>query len=212
MRGYSEALADGAIETDEAAATITRESLRLERLVGDLLDLARLNRSEFSIYPSALDLGEVAREALHRYQTQAEAFGIALELAGERPAPAVGDHDRVLQVVSNLLENALRITPTGGTVRILTGPGALTVEDNGPGLVPDELPHAFERFFLYSRYGKERRVGTGLGLAIVKELVVGMGGSVAVTSEPDVSTRFTIRLPASASEVLPTAYASRIEV
>ena len=71
----------------------------------------------------------------------------------------------------------------------------LTIEDTGPGLAPDELPRAFERFFLYSRYGSERSVGTGLGIAIVKELIDGMRGTVTVTSEPGVGTSFTVRLP-----------------
>jgi len=72
----------------------------------------------------------------------------------------------------------------------------LTVEDTGPGLLPDELPRAFERFFLHSRYGRERSVGTGLGLAIVKELTEGMGGSVAVDSSAGGLTKFVVRLPA----------------
>src|SRR5439155_11251362 len=98
---------------------------------------------------------------------------------------------------SNLVENALRLTPPGGVVRLLAEPGSIAVEHTGPGLQPDELPRAFERFFLYSRYGGERPVGTGLGLAIVKELVEGMHGTVEVEveSEPDRLTRFVVRLP-----------------
>jgi signal transduction histidine kinase len=105
----------------------------------------------------------------------------------------------VLQIVSNLVENALRLTPAGGTVRIVTAPGELRVEDTGPGLKAEELPRAFERFYLYSRYGRERPVGTGLGLAIVKELASGMGGSVAASSAPGELTVFTVRLPRSST-------------
>ena len=101
----------------------------------------------------------------------------------------------MLQIVSNLVENALRLTPAGGSVRIVTAPGSIRVEDTGPGLQPEELERAFERFYLHSRYGRERPVGTGLGLAIVKELAEGMGGSVAVESTPASSTVFTVRLP-----------------
>ena len=107
--------------------------------------------------------------------------------------------DRVLQIVSNLVENALRLAPAGGSVRIVTGPGELRVEDNGPGLKPEELERAFERFYLYSRYGRERPVGTGLGLAIVKELAQGMGGSVGASSAPGQLTVFTVRLPLAAA-------------
>ncbi len=84
-------------------------------------------------------------------------------------------------------------------MRVLARPGAVTVEDTGPGLRPEELPRAFERFFLYERYGGERPVGTGLGLAIVKELTERMGGSVEVRSEPGRGASFLVRLPASAA-------------
>jgi signal transduction histidine kinase len=195
VRGYSEALADGTIAPREVADTIGKEALRLERLVGDLLDLARVSQSEFSIHCAEIDLDEVACETLQRFQAQAKSFDVRLEYVSSGAAPALGDHDRLLQVASNLIENALRVTPVGGTVRIAVAPGTLTVEDTGPGLAPDELPRAFERFFLYSRYQSERPVGTGLGLAIVRELVDGMNGTVTVTSELGSGTNFTVRLP-----------------
>ena len=102
----------------------------------------------------------------------------------------------MLQVVSNLVENALRLTPRGGEVRVVVEPGTLRVEDTGPGLEEDDRAHAFERFYLHSRFGRERPVGTGLGLAIVKELTQAMGGTVEVASEPGRLTVFTVRLPA----------------
>jgi two-component system, OmpR family, sensor kinase len=197
IRGYAEGLAEEALPADEAAATIATEAQRLERLVQDLLDLARMNRSEFSVHSEPIDLAAAAHEAVRRYRPQADGFGVELEAVANGAAPALADGDRTLQVVSNLVENALRLTPRGGRVRVLAQPGALTVEDTGPGLQPDELPRAFDRFFLHSRYGKERPVGTGLGLAIVKQLVEGMEGSVAVESEPGRSTRFIVQLPAA---------------
>ncbi|MGD0167915.1 MAG: HAMP domain-containing sensor histidine kinase [Gaiellaceae bacterium] len=212
VRGYSEALADGAIAPAAAAETIGTEALRLERLVGDLLDLARVSRSEFSIRSGRLDLGDVAREALARFQTQAEAFGIQLEIASNGPAPALGDYDRVLQVASNLIENAIRITPPGGSVRISVAPGTLSVEDTGPGLAPEEVAHAFERFYLYSRYGRDRAVGTGLGLAIVKELVDGMGGTVSVASKPGAGTSFSVRLPLDGETTEATTGPTRTDI
>jgi two-component system sensor histidine kinase BaeS len=112
----------------------------------------------------------------------------------DAPAPAIGDADRVLQVVSNLVENALRLTPPGGEVRVVAAPGVLRVEDTGPGLAETDTERAFERFYLHERYGVERRVGTGLGLAIVKELTLAMGGSVDVESRPGRLTVFTVRL------------------
>ena len=194
IRGYAEGLADGAFGPDEAAATIAQEATRLERLVGDLLDLARMNRSEFSIHRAPLDLAIVATEVVQRYESQARAFDVTLEAFAPAQAPALGDGDRILQVASNLVENALRLTPPSGIVRVSAEPGVLTVDDSGPGLAPEDLPRAFDRFYLYSRYGAERPVGTGLGLAIVKELTEGMGGSVEVESDRGRGARFTVRL------------------
>jgi signal transduction histidine kinase len=211
IRGYSEGLAEGAVPVEEAADTILAEATRLERLVRDLLDLARMNRSEFSIHSEPIDLADAAREAVRRYAGQARAFGVTLEAVADGPAPALGDADRTLQVVSNLVENALRLTPQGGVVRVGAEPGTVTVEDTGPGLKPQDLPLAFERFYLHSRYGRERPVGTGLGLAIVKELTAGMGGTVEVQSRPGRGATFTIRLPRPSDPALdlPPAYAGR---
>ncbi len=196
--GYAEGLADGTVDVDAAAATIAKEAARLDRLVRDILDLARMNKHEFSVRSEAVDLAEVATECRRRHEAQAAAFGIELALETDDDAEARGDADRLLQALSNLVENALRISPAGGTVRIVARPGLLAVEDEGPGLRPDEIPRAFERFFLYSRYAGSRPVGTGLGLAIVDELARAMDGVVDVRSRPG-STCFSIRLPAASS-------------
>ena len=207
IRGYAEAVGDGAVEPREAAATVAGEARRLERLVHDLLDLARMNRTDFSVHNSEIDLAEVAEDAVRRYQQQADSFGVVLQSVSDAPAPAIGDADRVLQVVSNLVENALRLTPPGGEVRVVAASGVLRVEDTGPGLAEADTERAFERFYLHERYGLERRVGTGLGLAIVKELTLAMGGSVDVESHPGTLTVFTVRLGvpvgAPARETLP---------
>jgi two-component system sensor histidine kinase BaeS len=205
IRGYAEAVEDGALDAREAAATVAFEARRLERLVHDLLDLARMNRTDFSVRNTEIDLAEVAEDAVRRYQPQAESFGVALYAVGNGSAPAIGDADRVLQVVSNLVENALRLTPADGEVRVVTTPGVLRVEDTGPGIAETDTEHAFDRFYLHERYGRERPVGTGLGLAIVKELTLAMGGSVDVESRPGVPTVFTVRLgvPVESRETLP---------
>ncbi|HEY7694329.1 MAG TPA: HAMP domain-containing sensor histidine kinase [Gaiellaceae bacterium] len=200
IAGYAEALREGAVTADDAAETIAAEAERLSRLVGDLLDLARMNRTDFAVHPTEIDLAEVAGDAVRRYDQQAASFGVSLAAISDGPAPAVADADRVLQVVSNLVENALRLTPPGGEVRVVSEPGRLRVEDTGPGLAGDDREHAFERFYLHSRYGRERPVGTGLGLAIVKELTQAMGGSVEVASEPGRLTVFTVHLAVPAAE------------
>jgi two-component system, OmpR family, sensor kinase len=194
IRGFAEAMREGAIEADEGAPTIEAEAARLERLVRDLLDVARMNRSEFHVERNPIDLARVASEAARRYGPQAETFGVTLELDTNGGAPALGDEERALQIASNLVENALRVTPPDGRVVVRASAGELTVEDTGPGLAQDELAHAFERFYLWSRYGGTRKVGTGLGLAIVKQLTEQMGGTVDVVSAPG-ATRFTVRLP-----------------
>jgi two-component system sensor histidine kinase BaeS len=206
IRGYAEAVEDGAVDAREAAATVASEARRLERLVRDLLDLARMNRTDFSVHNTEIDLAEVADDAVRRYEQQAEAFGVALHASSDGAAPALADADRVLQIVSNLVENALRLTPPGGEVRVVAAPGILRVEDTGPGLAEADTEHAFERFYLHERYGLERKVGTGLGLAIVKELTLAMGGDVDVESRPDTLTVFTVRLrvpKVAARETLP---------
>ncbi len=178
IRGYAEALDDGALPDGEAAAVIETESARLERLVGDLLESARMRKSAFTVRSETVDLAEVAREVARRYEGAARDAGLALNLELAPGSLATADHDRVLQVVSNLVENAVRCTPAPGSVKIGTSPGLVCVADSGRGLTSDDLPHAFERFYLYSRYGHDRPVGTGLGLAIVKELTEAMGGAV----------------------------------
>src|SRR2546423_3855433 len=203
IRGWAEALGEGAVDAHDAAETVAAEAARLERLVRDLLDLARMNRTDFSVHPSEIDLAEVAADAVRRYHQQAAAFGVELVAVSDGGrAPAVADADRALQVVSNLVENALRLTPRGGEVRVVTAPGELRVEDTGPGLQQEERERAFERFYLHERYGHERPVGTGLGLAIVKELTQAMGGRVDVASDPDRLTAFTVRLPVSVSDTV----------
>jgi two-component system, OmpR family, sensor kinase len=196
IRGYGEALAEEAIAPAEAARVIATEAGRLERLVADLLELARVGREDFAVRRQPVDLAEVVRQAVDRHRPQAR------ELSVELSAPPVpegswvqGDEDRILQALSNLIENALRLTPAGGTVEVGARPGELTVRDTGPGLEPQDIPRAFERFYLHGRYRSERPVGSGLGLAIVRELVSAMGGSVEASTPVGGGAQFAIRLP-----------------
>ena len=192
IRGYAEGLGEGAFEPGEAARVIATESGRLERLVRDLLDLARMNRSEFSVRSEAVDLAEIAREAVRRHEPTARGLGVDLRaVAGE--AWVTGDADRILQIASNLVENALRETPGGGAVTVETDGTRLVVSDTGPGIPAEDLPHAFERFYLYDKIGRDRLIGSGLGLAIVQQLANAMGGTVDVESSA-AGTRFTVTL------------------
>jgi two-component system sensor histidine kinase BaeS len=192
IRGYSEGLADGAFEAEEASRIISLEASRLERLVRDLLDVARMNRSEFSVQREPVDLAEVAREAVRRHEVAAQEFGVALAAVGDETW-VDADADRALQVASNLVENALRETPAGGAVTVRAEPGRLLVTDTGPGIKAEDIPHAFERFYLYDKADKDRPLGSGLGLAIVKQLATAMGGDVSVQSSES-GTTFEVRL------------------
>jgi two-component system sensor histidine kinase BaeS len=192
IRGYAEGLAEGAFDADEAARVIGIEGERLERLVRDLLDLARMNRAEFSVRSEPVDLAEVAREVVRRHGAKARELGVALAAAGDE-SWIVGDTDRVLQIASNLVENALRETPAGGAVTVTSHGAELVVADTGPGIAPEDLPRAFERFYLYDKVGRDRPVGSGLGLAIVRQLATAMGGTVGVESGAG-GTRFTVTL------------------
>jgi signal transduction histidine kinase len=196
IRGYAEGLADGAVPAAEAGAVIERQSARLERLVGDLLDLARLDQRTFAVSTGPVDLAAAARQAVEAHAAQARELGVALTADAGRPAAAAADADRVAQILSNLVENAIRCTPEGGSVSVSARPGRLQVSDSGPGLAAADLPRAFERFYLHERYGTDRPVGTGLGLAIVKQLAEAMGGDVSVRSAPGAGTAFTVTLPA----------------
>jgi two-component system sensor histidine kinase BaeS len=205
IRGHAEGLSDGVVAADRAGGVIEREARRLERLIRDLLDLARLRRRSFSIVSQPVDLGEIALEAMSRYEPQSHAFGVGLDAAVEPGAGALADPDRTLQALSNLVENALRCTGSGGTVRIVASPGRLDVEDDGPGIAAGDLEQAFERFYLWDRYGADRPVGTGLGLAIVAELMQAMGGEVQVASEPGAGSTFTLLLPPAAPPPRPSS-------
>jgi signal transduction histidine kinase len=205
VRGYAEGIADGTVKPAEGAAVIGAESARLERLVGDLLESGRMRKSAFTVRRDDVDLAAVAEDVARRYEATARDAGLTLLISTEACGGAVADHDRVLQVASNLVENAIRCTPAPGTVTITTAPEAITVSDTGRGLTSDDLPRAFERFYLYTRYGTDRPVGTGLGLAIVKELTEAMGGEVSVSSAVGVGTAFRVALPAAAGSAAPAA-------
>jgi two-component system sensor histidine kinase BaeS len=194
IRGYAEAIREEAVRPQEAASVIGAEAVRLERLVRDLLELARLDRREFEVSRGPVDLSVVAAEAVRRHAPEAREFGVELVVVPADAASGMGDEGRLLQVVSNLVENALRVTPAGGRVVVRAERGGLHVSDTGPGIAAEDLPNAFDRFFLYRKYGGDRQVGSGLGLTVVKELVEAMGGSVSVSSTEGVGTTFSVRL------------------
>ena len=199
--GYAEAIADGAVEGRDAqkraAEIIAAEARRLERLVADLLDLARLDAHEFSLTPRPVDAAEVVGEAVEAFHPSARELGVMLAVDGPATAPVDADPERLGQIVANLVENALKYADERVTVGVSAENGTLEVrvDDDGPGIDPADLPHVFERLYT-SRTAPGRKVGTGLGLAIVHELSAAMGGTTDVRALDGQGTRFVVRIPA----------------
>jgi two-component system sensor histidine kinase BaeS len=201
IKGYSEALVDGAIETDaeraRAARVIEAEARRLERLVADLLDLARLDARQFSLSARSVDAAETVRTAVDAFAPAAADLGITLEVDGPESLPAEADPERLAQIVANLVENALKFATSSIVVdlRVTEGDLDVRVRDDGPGILPADLPHVFERLYV-SRTAPGRSLGTGIGLAIVRELAGAMGGQAwADVAADGVGATFVVRLP-----------------
>ncbi len=192
IRGFAEALSEGkAPDPAHAAGIISAEARRLERLVGDLLELAKLDARRFSLDVRGTDVAEVVADTAEGFRPAAETAGVHLSVGHERGAAAAADPDRLAQVLANLIENALKFAHSTITV----GSDGLTawVEDDGPGIPEADLPQVFEPFWQSSR-APAREAGTGLGLAIVAELVAAMGGTVRAEPLPAGGTRMVVTL------------------
>ncbi|MCL7456446.1 HAMP domain-containing histidine kinase [Micromonospora sp. MSM11] len=207
IRGYAEALADGVIGPADAAGagrTVLAEAQHLDRLVSDLLALARLEAADFPLEPVPVDLARLAADAGRTWADRCAAVGVPFRVeAPDGAVPAYTDPGRIRQVVDGLLENALRVVPPGAPVVLAVRPagadpaagGVVEVRDGGPGLTDDDLAVAFERGALHQRYRGVRKVGSGLGLALAAGLVRRLGGEVAAGHAPEGGAAFTVRLP-----------------
>jgi two-component system OmpR family sensor kinase len=203
VKGYAEALADGVVPAAAVEATghvLLAESSRLERLVSDLLDLARLGAEDFRIDITRLDLVVLVRQAALVWSDRCAREGVEFRL--EVPSAAVvvdTDPTRVRQIIDGLAENALRVTPSGQPIVFSVGAtwseAVLQVRDGGPGLTEDDCHVAFDRSALYDRYRGVRRVGTGVGLALVAGLTARLGGRASAGRSPEGGACFTITLP-----------------
>ena len=204
IRGYGEAIADGtAGDHEQAAEVIVSEAVRLERLVGDLLDLARLDAREFTLEYRLTDVVAVGQEVCAGFARHAAERDLELQVVSEQPVTAWCDPIRVAQVVANLVQNALKFADS--LVRVeyrAEGRGeearaVITVEDDGPGISEEDWPHVFERLYVARHTPQPRESGSGLGLTIVAQLTEAMGGTVSVSARRPTGTRFTVVLPAS---------------
>ena len=204
IRGYAEAIAEGTAPDPAAAAgVITSESRRLERLVRDLLELARLDARRFSLDVRSTDVAEVVTETADGFRPAADEAGVVLTVdAPDGAGSASADPDRLAQVVANLIENAMKFAATRIDVAVSSADGAgvaVAVTDDGPGIPADDLPHVFERFYSSHRTAA-REVGSGLGLAIVAELVTAMGGTVRAENTGAGGARVVVTLRPWASQ------------
>jgi two-component system sensor histidine kinase BaeS len=209
IRGFGEALSDGAIDDPaRAGGIITNEAHRLERLVGDLLELGRLGAGAFTLAMTTVRLDDVVGGTAEALAPAAASAGVTLTGPGPSDAAAQADPDRLAQVVANLLENALAYASSRVEVAVVQrdGRNGFVVDDDGPGIAGEEQAAVFARHYRSDR-AQGRHIGTGLGLAIVGELVAAMGGTVTVTSPRPgdlPGTRFEVLLRPASSAATPS--------
>ncbi|RMH81076.1 MAG: HAMP domain-containing protein [Actinomyces sp.] len=199
IRGWGEALADGAVDDPvQAGRRVEAEARRLERLVTDLLLLARLESRSFDFTPRRVDAGELVADAVAAFEHEATERGV--EIGVEVPAhatPVLVDPDRYAQIVTNLVGNACRFADhrVRVVVHLAAGGVHLAVGDDGPGIADEDLPHVFERLYVATRNPKVAESGSGLGLAIVRELTEAMGGRVVARRSALGGAEFVVSFP-----------------
>jgi two-component system phosphate regulon sensor histidine kinase PhoR len=205
IQGYLETLLGGALEDPEHARRFleiaVRHTERLSRLLSDLTDLSNIELGRVRLEREALRVDEVVDSVLAILRARAEGGGVTLVSAVPADTPPVlADHDRLAQILVNLVDNAVKYTPAGGKVTVRATAGAdgrveIAVEDTGIGIPAADLPRITERFYRVDRARSRELGGTGLGLAIVKHLVIAHEGTLAIESEPGRGTTVRVGLP-----------------
>ena len=202
LDGYLEGLEDGVVEPSAQTWSLLRaETARLTRMVNDLSELWRAEAHQLPLRIDAVDAAEVARDVGARFAPQAGPRGIAIELP-QGSAVGMADRDRLAQILSNYLSNAMRHAPDGSTVRVAAATTPthvrVSVTDEGPGLAPDQLEAVFERFYRVDPARSRAGGGSGIGLAIVRALAEAMGGqSWAESAGAGRGATFLVELPAA---------------
>jgi two-component system, OmpR family, sensor histidine kinase BaeS len=204
LRGYLEALRDGVMQPDpELFASLHEETLLQQRIVDDLLYLARAEAGDLVYHRELMDLGEFAASCVVAHQPSALPAGVDLSVSVDADLSVVADADRLRQVLGNLISNAVRATAAGGTVLVRVDRtvyhdepmAAMQVADTGSGIRAEDLPRVFDRFWRADSARGRAASGSGLGLAIVRQIVGDHGGRVTVESTPGQGSVFTVVLP-----------------
>jgi two-component system phosphate regulon sensor histidine kinase PhoR len=209
IQGYAEMLAEETHHDD--AVVILTHARRMSKLVEDLLALSRLEARSLDLKPRPIALAPFIARALQLVRPQAEAKTLTLaQETADGPPELHTDEEALLQILVNLLDNAVKYTPAGGRVTVLArrepdGRAALAVQDTGPGIPPEHLPRLFERFYRVDKARSRELGGTGLGLAIVKHLADRLGGEAYVVSGPGEGTEAGVRLPVGPGAGVDTA-------
>jgi two-component system phosphate regulon sensor histidine kinase PhoR len=221
LRTFNQLLMEGAADDPDARTEFLESSQgqieRLDWLAQNLLELSKLDSGLVLLDLRPDDLRAAVESATHQHDALAERRGVDVQLdLPSRPIRIRHDPPRIGQVVANLVGNAVKFTPRGGTVRVSVEPTAdgarIDVVDTGVGIDPSELPHIFERFYRGSRANEARGSGSGLGLAIVRSIVDIHGGSVSVESGAGSGSRFTVHLPQDPRSVEGSPAAERTNV
>ncbi len=208
--GYVELLLDresGDIseEQERYLQVVSRNSHRLQRLVGDLLFIARYHAGKFDIDRTPIDVGALGRECVVAGLPTAEGGGVELVCTAKEPVVMSGDKLRIAQLLDNLVSNALKFTPRGGRVEVRARQegDAIVIEvaDTGSGIAAEQQEHLFERFFRTPQATKQAIQGTGLGLAISRAIVEAHGGEIGVESAENVGTTFRVTFPQAAARL-----------
>ena len=202
IRGMVEPLIDDVLDTEEEKKNnyriIYRETLRLEKLIGEMLDLSRLQDGRVRVEVEPMNPACVARRAVAAMRNIADEAGVGMELNAENGIVCMGNEDRAIQTLVILIDNAVSFTPSGGSVTVSVRRDAekayLSVRDTGAGIEPQHLPYIWERFYKADK-SRMRTTGTGLGLAIAKRVVELMGGEIGVKTEVGKGAEFTVSLP-----------------
>jgi signal transduction histidine kinase len=205
LRGYLEGLSAGVADTPEKraryVAVAEEKAAALERLVADLFDYTRLEYLEQAPRTQPLDLVALLRRAVEGMRPRAEARGLALRLCAAMPCPIDADSHLLTRAIENLLDNAVRYTPSGGSVRVSCAEGAegvaFSVADTGPGIPIADLPHLFTPLYRGESSRNRRTGGAGLGLTIARRIIRAHGGDLRACNGDEGGAIFTASLPAA---------------